>query len=76
MAGDISAYGVSAMISQVFPNGTEHPVAFALPFGSRQPSDVSSAFMIGQVQALPVTTEYLETLTRQDLFLSQIYHYI
>ena len=29
LAGDVSAYGVGAVISQVYPNGSERPVAHA-----------------------------------------------
>jgi len=29
LAGDASAYGVGSVISHVFPNGEEHPIAFA-----------------------------------------------
>ena len=35
-----------------------------------------SAFMIGQMQALPVTTEALETVTRQDPLLSRVHEYV
>jgi len=29
MAADASVYGVGAVISHVYPNGNEHPIAFA-----------------------------------------------
>ena len=42
-----------------------------LPLGNRH-----EAFTIGQIQALPVTTDQVQTATRQDKILSQVYCYV
>ena len=47
-----------------------------LPQGERQPPSTNSAFVIGQIQALPVTAEMLEAATRQDPILSQLNRFI
>ena len=41
-----------------------------------QSSTADTAFVIGQVQALPVTAEGLETATRQDSLLSKVHLYV
>ena len=41
-----------------------------------QSSTADAAFVIGQVQALPVTAERLETATRQDYLLSKVHLYV
>ena len=47
-----------------------------LPQGERQPPSTNSAFVIGQIQALPVTAEKLEAATRQDPILSQLNRFV
>ena len=47
-----------------------------LPLGDRQPPSTCSAFVVGQLQALPVTSEQLEAATRQDPLLSRVHQYI
>ena len=47
-----------------------------LPLGNRQPPSTCSAFVVGQIQALPVSSEQLETATRQDPLLSRVHQYI
>ena len=47
-----------------------------LPQGKRQPPSTNSAFVIGQIQALPVTAEKLEAATRQNPILSQLIHFV
>ena len=49
-----------------------------LPLGNRQPPSTCSAFVVGQIQALPVSSEQLESATRQDplLSLSRVHQYI
>ena len=47
-----------------------------LPLGNRQPPSTCSAFVVGQIQALPVSSERLETATRQDPLLSRVHQYI
>ena len=47
-----------------------------LPQGNSQPPDTESAFVVGQIQALPVTGEKLETATWQDKILSQVHMFI
>ena len=71
----LSAYSYSIEFKPTQDHGNADGLS-RLPLGSRQPPDTTSAFMIGQVQALPVTSEYLETVTRQDPLLSQIHHYV
>lgn len=44
-----------------------------LPQGDRHPPAMHSAFVIGQIQALPVTSEQLETETHHDPVLSQVH---
>ena len=46
-----------------------------LPLGTRH-DPAMDVFMIGQLQALPVTTERLETTTRQDPLLSKLHQYV
>ena len=46
-----------------------------LPLGDRQPPSTCAAFVVGQIQALPVTSECLETATRQDPVLSRVHQY-
>ena len=50
-----------------------------LPLGNRHEASLDciaiDAFMIGQIQALSVTTEQVKTATRQDRVLSQVYRY-
>ena len=46
-----------------------------LPLGDRQPPSTCVAFMVGQIQALPVTSECLETATRQDPVFSRVHQY-
>ena len=41
-----------------------------------QSSTADAAFVIGQVQVLPVTAERLETATRQDSLLSKVHWYV
>ena len=46
-----------------------------LPLGTRK--DVAlQTFIIGQIQAMPVTTEQIQATTRQDPLLSQIFCYV
>ena len=71
----LSAYSYSIEFKPTQDHGNADGLS-RLPLGSRQPPDTTSAFMIGQVQALPVTSEYLETVTRQDPLLSQIHRYV
>ena len=51
-----------------------------LPLPCEKPECLSTsadaAFVIGQVQALPVTAERLETATRQDSLLSKVHLYV
>ena len=47
-----------------------------LPQGDRQPPNTASAFLIGQIQALPVTAQQLAVATRQDPILGRIHGYI
>ena len=49
-----------------------------LPLGTRHTASVDSidAFLIGQIQALPVTATQVQTATRQDLILSQVFRYV
>ena len=50
-----------------------------LPLGNRHEASLDCIaiddFTIGQIQALPVTTDQVKTATRQDRVLSQVYHY-
>ena len=47
-----------------------------LPLGPRQAASVDSiaVFMIGQIQVLPVIAKQVQTATRQDQILSQVFH--
>ena len=47
-----------------------------LLLGDLQPPSTCSAFVVGQLQALPVTSEQLEAATRQDPLLSRVHQYI
>ena len=49
-----------------------------LPLGTRQAASVDSiaVFMIGQIQVLPVTAKQVQTATRQDQILSQVFRYV
>ena len=47
-----------------------------LPLGIRHPASTDSIFTIGQIQALPVTTEKIATATRQDLVLSRVLNFV
>ena len=51
-----------------------------LPLPCEKPECLSTSadadFVIGQVQALPVTAERLETATRQDSLLSKVHLYV
>ena len=47
-----------------------------LPLGDRQPPSTCSAFVVCQLQALPVTSEQLEAATRQYPLLSRVHQYI
>ena len=38
--------------------------------------DSIAAFMIGQIQVLPVTAKQVQTATRQDQILSQVLRYV
>jgi len=48
-----------------------------LPLGNRHEASLDcitiDAFTVGQIQALPVTTDKVQTATRQDRILSQVY---
>ena len=50
-----------------------------LPLGNRHEASIDciavDAFTIGQIQALPVTADQVQTATRQDRVLSQVYRY-
>ena len=49
-----------------------------LPLGTRRevPLNCIETFMIGQIQAMPVTAEQVQTATRCDLMLSQVFRYV
>ena len=47
-----------------------------LPLGDRQPPSTCSAFVVGQLEALPISSEQLEVATRQDPLLSLVRRYI
>lgn len=47
-----------------------------LPQGNRQLPGTCSAFVIGQIEALPITAEWLEIASCQDLLLSQVHGFI
>ena len=49
-----------------------------IPLGTCQAASVDSmaAFMIGQIQVLPVTAKQVQTTTRQDQILSQVFRYV
>ena len=47
-----------------------------LPLRTPQDTSVVSTFTIGQIQALPVTTEELESATRQDSLLSNVHAFV
>jgi len=51
-------------------------MCFVLVPPESQPTSAESAFIIGQVQALPVTAERLKTATTQDPLLSKIHLYV
>ena len=46
-----------------------------LPQGTRHAPSTNSAFVIGQIQALPVTAEKLSSATRQDPVLSKVHQF-
>ena len=49
-----------------------------LPLGSRKKAalDYINNFMVGQIQAMPVTPEQVQAATRRDPVLSQVFRYV
>ena len=49
-----------------------------LPLGTRKEAalDYINTFMIGQIQAMPVTAEQIQATTRRDSVLSQVFRYV
>jgi len=49
-----------------------------LPLGTRHAAflDNIQAFLVGQIQVLPVTVEQVQTATRKDPVLSKVFHYV
>ena len=76
------AYTLSAYSYTIkFRPTTEHANADGLsrlPLGKRHTASVDSItpFIIGQIQALPVTAKHIQTATRQDGVLSQVFRYV
>ena len=76
------AYTLSAYSYTIkFRPTTEHANAdelSRLPLGKHHTASVDSItpFIIGQIQALPVTAKQIQTATRQDGVLSQIFCYV
>ena len=70
----LSAYNYTIEFKPTLPHGNADGLS-RLPLGDRQPPSTCSAFVVGQIQALPVTSERLETVTRQDPILSRVHQY-
>ena len=76
------AYTLSAYSYTIkFRPTTEHANADGLsqlPLGKHHTTSVDSitSFIIGQIQALPVTAKQIQTATRQDGILSQVFRYV